>query len=107
MSGTTHDGRPVDTSGVVLTSSVSTDVVDGLTVTFPTASPHVITATLGDVSTSLTVHVTPTPAPTPTPQPGPAGLSTTGTDLLPPLVAGLLLLLAGAGLVWRRRRLSR
>jgi hypothetical protein len=107
VSGTTHDGRPVDTSGVVLTSSVATDVVDGLTVTFPTASPHVITATLGDVSTSLTVHVTPTPAPTPTPQPGPAGLSTTGTDLLPPLVAGLLLLLAGAGLVWRRRRLSR
>jgi LPXTG-motif cell wall-anchored protein len=103
VTGTTHDGRPVDTSGVVLTSSVATDAVDGLTVTFPTASPHVITATLGDVSTSVTVHVTPTPAP----KPGPAGLSTTGTDLLPPLAAGLLLLLAGAGLVWRRRRLSR
>ena len=73
-----------DTSGVVLTSSVATDVVSGLTVTFPHASPHVITATLAGVSASFTVQVQPTAA-------APA-LGSTGVD------AGSLLALGGIAL---------
>lgn len=103
VTGTTHDGLPVDTSGVVLTSSVASDLVDGLTVTFPTASPHVITATLRDVSTSVTVEVTPAKVTPPTGDPT-GGLSMTGTDPLPPLALGLLLVLAGAGAVVVGRR---
>lgn len=52
VSATDQYGNPVDASGVVITSSVSTDVIDGLTVQFPTASPHVLTATQGDATAS-------------------------------------------------------
>lgn len=90
-------GNAVDTSGVVLTSSVPTDVISGLTVRFPHASPHVITASVGGVSTSVTIEVVPTPA----------ALSDTGLDASPTLALGALalaLLGLGAGAVmWRRR----
>lgn len=44
---------------VILSSSVETDVIDGLTVTFPSASPHTITATHVDtgMSDALTIEV--------------------------------------------------
>jgi len=90
-------GNPVDTSGVVLTSSVPTDVISGLTVRFPHASPHVITASVGGVSTSVTIEVVPTPA----------ALGDTGLDAGPLLALGALVLALlglGAGAVmWRRR----
>ncbi len=42
---------------MTVTSSVPTDVIDGLTVTFPTASPHVLTVTVGAVSAQVTIEV--------------------------------------------------
>ncbi|WAB84375.1 hypothetical protein OVN20_02025 [Microcella daejeonensis] len=52
-------GNPivVDPGDVTVTSSVPTDVIDGLTVTFPTASPHVLTVTVGAVSAPVTIEV--------------------------------------------------
>ncbi|MGO3884685.1 MAG: RCC1 domain-containing protein [Mycetocola sp.] len=118
----------VDPADVVLTSDVPTDVVDGLTVTFPTASPHVITATIGDVEHSVTIEVQPAPAATDTPvspepsatptatDPGPsetppsdgspdaAGLASTGGAAVGGAVLGaLVLLIVGAALLYRRR----
>lgn len=54
----------VDPADVRVTSSVPTDRVDGLTVTFPTASPHVLTVTVGEVSAQVTIEVVPALAPT-------------------------------------------
>ncbi|MFM2475423.1 hypothetical protein, partial [Burkholderia cenocepacia] len=53
VTATDVEGNLVDVSDrIVLSSSVATDVVDGLTVTFPTASSHVITVT--DIVTGVT-----------------------------------------------------
>lgn len=60
VGGVDRFGNPVDTASATLSSSVAGDIVDGLRVTFPHASPHVITATLGEASTSITVEVIPT-----------------------------------------------
>ncbi|MEF3405529.1 hypothetical protein [Agromyces sp. CCNWLW203] len=92
VTGTDKWGTPIDGSDAVLTSSVGTDIVDGQTVTFPTASPHTITATLAGVTASVTVEVAASAA-APAAQ---AGLAETGAA---PLEAGLiaaLMLLAGA-----------
>lgn len=88
-------GNPLPTSGVVITSDQPTDVIVGNTVTFPHASPHVLTATLGTLSDSLLIEVSP------------AALAATGTDpLLPAGLASLLLLLGVGALLMRRRALS-
>ena len=50
---------PIDPAQVVVTSDVPTDVIDGLTVTFVHASPHVLTVTLGEHSAQVTIEVTP------------------------------------------------
>lgn len=64
--GTDAYGNELATPGdVVLTSSVASDEIHGDTVTFHHASPHVITATVGSVSASLTVEVSPTAVVTP------------------------------------------
>lgn len=64
--GTDAYGNELATPGnVVLTSSVASDEIHGDTVTFHHASPHVITATVGSVSASLTVQVSPTAVVTP------------------------------------------
>ena len=77
-------------STVVVTSDQPTDVVTGTTVTFPHASPHVLTATLGAFSASVLVQVSP------------AALAATGVNLMIPALLALALLLLGAALlVWR------
>ncbi len=97
-------GNPVavDPGDVVLASDVATDVIDGLTVTFPTASPHVITATVGEVSTSVTVTVQAAAVEPPAPAPI---LSATGpVDVGGPALAALLLALLGVVLIGASRR---
>lgn len=96
IDGSDAYGNPVTVTPatVTLTSSVSTDVVDGLTVRFPTASPHTITATVGAVSASTTIQVTPAaipvPAPTPTTTPAPAPAATpTPTPAVTPMPAAV------------------
>jgi hypothetical protein len=56
------DPIAIDPADIILTSSVSTDQIAGLVVTFPNASPHTITATFGASSTTsaVTVNVIPT-----------------------------------------------
>lgn len=101
-----RDGAPLGDASrhVVLTSDVPSDVVDGATVTFPHASPHVITATaVGDptLTASVLVEVIPASAP------APAAVAATGpTDAIPVLMTSAALLLGGALLVAQRRRAS-
>ena len=99
------------TAYAVITSNVSTDVVDGAEVSFPTASPHTLTATLGDLTATHTIDVTPTatvtPTPTPTPTPAtPGGLPATGASLHGGVLAtaGLLLALGTALTITTYRR---
>jgi len=99
-------GNPVeiDPDTVTLTSSVATDEIDGLTVTFPDASPHTITATIGEVSASVTIEVIPTLVPTPSPSPSAAPLAVTlpatgGSDASAGTGWALLLTLLGLGAV--------
>ena len=98
LSGEDAYGNPVDTSEAVLTSSVATDEIDGHTVTFPSASPHTITATLEEVTSHVTIEVIPVRSGSEDPAPA---LRRTGAE--PQGVfwgAALGLLLAGAGAVW-------
>lgn len=55
---------------ITITSDVATDVIDGLTVTFPTASPHTLTVTVGEVSATVVIEVEPAAV---IPNPGPSG----------------------------------
>ena len=90
-------GNPIAdvTNTVVLTSDVATDVVSGSTVAFPHASPHVLTATLGAFSASVTVQVL-------------ATLAITGVDAAVPLIVAVaVLILGGLLLLWRRIRGTR
>lgn len=110
VTGTDRWGTPIDGSAAVLTSSVGTDVVDGQTVTFPTASPHTITATLGGARASVTVEVIgasdESPA-APTAPTTPTGLAETGATPLGAGTTAAMLMLAGAAIsaltVARRR----
>lgn len=102
------------TDEIALASDVATDVVDGDQVTFPTASPHVITATHvpTGVTGSATVEVVPpgaTPPTTPTTVSPAAsstggGLPSTGGPGLGLLLAGVGGLASGGVLLARRRR---
>jgi len=85
------------TAYAVITSDVSTDVVDGAEVSFPTASPHTLTITLGALTATHTVDVTPAAT---------GGLPTTGANLHwgLPLSAGLLLALGAALTITNQRR---
>jgi hypothetical protein len=102
-------GTPVDASAATLTSSVATDVVDGLSVTFPTASPHTITAELAGVSASVTVQVISTAAATAASSSGSSDASTLAATGVDPLLGGIVgvgLLLAGLASVFVVRRRS-
>lgn len=80
------------TNQVTATSSVPTDVISGTTISFPTASPHTITAALGALRSSLTIQVIP-------------GLAATGFALPAILPAyALLTALIGAAFVLAARR---
>jgi len=76
---------------IAVTSSVPTDVIDGLRVTFPTASPHILTVTVGEVSALVTIEVVPALAPT--------GAS----DVSPLAAIALLMLLLGTASIGAHR----
>lgn len=106
------------TADVTLSSDVATDVVDGASVTFPSASPHTITATHVDGATAQVVVEVRAAAVAPggstPPSIAPAGPSTgssstptaslprTGTEPAGLVALGAIVLL-GLGLVARRR----
>jgi X-Pro dipeptidyl-peptidase len=99
------------TDAVTLTSSVPTDVIAGNAVTFPYASPHTITATLRDITASVTIEVVPAPTPAPTTPAAPAAVSgdplaDTGvsTPIVPLAALALLLAAGGIALIAIRRR---
>jgi plastocyanin len=77
-------------SSVAVTSDQPTDVITGTTVTFPHASPHVLTATFGAFSATATVQVLET-------------LAVTGVNPTSALLAALLTLLLGGALLTLRR----
>lgn len=82
VTGTDEYGNDTgDESGeVTLTSDVETDEIDGTAVTFPTASPHTITATHDNGTTAaITIEVTPSPSTTVT--------TTTTTTVTPRAIA--------------------
>ncbi len=98
---------------VTITSSVSTDVIEGNAITFVDASPHVITAAANGVSASVTIEVTAAAVVPPVTGGDPVtgepagGLATTGVSPIVFTLGGLALmaLLAGAViLVVRRNR---
>lgn len=101
----------IDSADIVVTSSVPTDRIEGLTVTFPTASPHVLTVTVGDASAQVTIEVTPA-AVVPVDPEEPTGpavpeLSATGgTDVSSGIGLAALLLVLGVALLLVRRRLA-
>lgn len=115
VSGFDAAGLPLGDVGDLATvsSSVASDIVAGTRVTFPHASPHVLTATVGAASASILVEVVPTavvPVPSvPAGTDGGAddtGLAVTGAQLLVPGIATVVLLALGAVAVLfgRRRR---
>ena len=78
------DGRQVGdvTEGVTLTSSVDTDTIDGTSVTFNHASPHVLTATHTATRTTASITIEVSPAadgPTDEPDDGDDGDSDDGS----------------------------
>lgn len=99
VTGEDEFGNEADTSAAVLTSSVATDIVTGLSISFPHASPHVITATLGEASTAVTIEVIPTPAA--------AGMANTGSPFgalaLPLALLAALMLSVGLLVIGLRR----
>ncbi|RZS64571.1 hypothetical protein EV187_2958 [Agromyces ramosus] len=105
VTGVDEWGTPVDGSAATLTSSVATDVIDGLSVTFPTASPHTITAELDGVTASVTVEVIPAASTSATSDSDDPELAATGVDpLLGGTVGGALLLAGLASVLIVRRR---
>lgn len=109
VSGTDSYGNVIDlTSQAVFTSDWAVDVIAGNTVTFPHASPHVITGRVGSLTSSVTIEVV---APTVTASTAADGsasaLAYTGTNPLPAILGGagtLLLGLLFSGITWSRRR---
>jgi hypothetical protein len=73
-------------------SSVITDDVIGNTITFRHASPHVITARLGNAVASVTIQVQPAAATA-------GALSLTGSDILLPAGVLTAVLIVGGGLL--------
>lgn len=95
-------GNTVDaTGGVSLSSSVPSDIVTGSTVTFPHASPHVITATGVGGTFAFTVEVTPFPAAVT----ASGDLASTGVD--PAESAAFAVVLLGLGAVLALRAATR
>ena len=108
VTGTDAAGNPttVDTTDVVLSSSMSSDVIDGLTVTFPHASPHTITVTHvpSGTTATVTVEVVPARADAPAEDNVLAGTGPHGDPAALLTVTLGLSLVGGVLLVTRRRR---
>lgn len=99
-------GNPVDIdpADIVVTSDVPTDVIEGLTITFPTASPHTLTVTVGTVSATVVIEVEPAAAPPTAATPLTTALPRLGGANPAPLgLAGVLLLTVGLGILAARR----
>lgn len=80
---------------VTVTSSVATDIVEGATITFPHASPHLITATSDALSTSVLIEVDPTTA---APEaPGDSGAGAVGPGAGPDTTGSPTAVLAQSG----------
>lgn len=113
VTGFDVEGNAVDVDGeATLTSDVATDRIDGLRVTFPTASTHTITAEHGPTGATATATVEVLAAPVPSapapsaPAPSAPGLPVTGADsgIGGALLAfAVMLLVVGAALGSRRR----
>ncbi|GAA4418479.1 hypothetical protein GCM10023169_08100 [Georgenia halophila] len=95
VDGTDTYGNPVEIGdeAVELASDHPDDSIDGLTVTFPEASPHRITATVDTPTDTLTDTVTVEVTPASVPQ-----LPETGADTLTTLATAALALLLGTAL---------
>ena len=104
MSGLDVYGNVIDlTSQAVFTSDWAVDVISGSTVTFPHASPHVITGRVGSLTSATTIEVV---EPTMAASTGSA-LAFTGSSPLPAVFGGVGALLLGLLLsfvAWSRRR---
>ena len=105
ISGADAYGNVIDlTSQAVFTSDWAVDVIAGNTVTFPHASPHVITATVGSLTGTTTIEVV---SPTLTANAAAAStLAFTGIKPLPVLFGGAGVLLLGmllSVIAWTRR----
>lgn len=94
ISGLDEWGNPISgiESFATITSSVPTDIITGNSISFPHASPHVITATLNGTSATLLIEVRA------------AALSRGGDESASLMPLALLMLVLGAALVANRRR---
>lgn len=104
VTGFDVNGDPVAdvTDLVKIESSIDSDEIDGDQITFVHASPHLITATLGQVTASVSIWVEPVVVPADT-----GGLASTGGGPEAALIVlALLLGLLGTSLVLVRRRRS-
>lgn len=119
VTATDHTGAtsPLAASDYTVTSSVPTDIIvtadGGFSVSYPHASPHILTVTQTSTGASaqLTVQVTPTAVAAIPAADGDDALSATGADLGAPIQAAAALLVVGAGLLamrgFRRRAETR
>jgi plastocyanin len=106
VAGADEYGNPVaiDPDDVTLVSDQPTDQIDGLTIAFPHASQHVITAIVGEIVAVIVIEVVPTPVVVPDPPvvpkprtaPATAPLQGTGWDGAGIGAVGGVLLLLGA-----------
>ena len=99
--GNTVEIAPGD---VTLSSDVSTDVIDGMDVTFPSASPHTITATYTATGATDSVVIEVVPAPVDAPDAEQLGNTGVNPATIAQATAASALALLGASLVIARRR---
>lgn len=102
-------GNPLPTDQVIITSDHRSDMIDGTTVTFPTASTHVLTASYSGLSTHVSITVIPaTVVDHDSPAGGgfgPGSLASTGSAPRTPLgFAALLLVLGVCAIALDRKR---
>ena len=109
MSGLDAYGNVIDlTDQAVFTSDWAVDVISGSTITFPHASPHVITGRVGSLTSTTTIEVVePTVAASTAAAGSLSALAFTGISPLPAVFGGAGALLVGllvSLFTWSRRR---
>src|SRR5690606_9421304 len=72
-------GNALPTDQVIITSDHASDVIRGTTVTFPTASTHVLTATFGTLTSTVAITVVPASAPSSGSEPSAGSGASSGT----------------------------